>query len=173
MDDDDPYAHWVLSIALLGNRQYDEALVEVKRCLALSPSSAEGHLQLATVHCYTGHALRAVETLNAYLKVDPLYPPLALHFLAQAQLSLGRFEDAVTTLKRRLEREPNSENGYALLASCYGHLGQIDASRSAWAEVLKLAPDFTVERRWGVLPFKNPSDYAQRVEGLRKAGLTV
>lgn len=81
--------------------------------------------------------------------------------------------NAVTTLKRRLEREPNSENGYVLLASCYGHLGQIDAIRSAWAEVLKLAPDFTVERRWGVLPFKNPSEYGQRVEGLRKAGLPV
>jgi adenylate cyclase len=173
MDDDDPYAHWVLSIALLGNREYDKALVEVQRCLALAPSSAEGHLQLATVHYYAGDPLRAIKTLNAYMKLDPLYPPLALHFLAQAQVSLGRFEDAVITLIRRLEREPNSENGYALLASCYGHLGQIDASRSAWAEVLKIAPDFTVERRWGVLPFKNRSAYTQRVEGLRKAGLPV
>ena len=173
MDDDDPYAHWVLSIALLGNREYDKALVEVQRCLALAPSSAEGHMQLANVHYYTGHPLRAIETLDAYVKLDPLYPPLVLHFLAQAQFSLGRFDEAVATLKRRLEREPNSENGYALLASCYGHLGQIDASRAAWAEVLKLAPDFTVERRWGVTAFKNPSEYTRRVEGLRKAGLPV
>jgi adenylate cyclase len=173
MDDSDPYAHVVLSIALLGNREYDKALVEVQRRLALAPSSAEGHMQLALVHYYTGDPSRAIDTLNAYVKLDPLYPPLALHFLAQAQFSLDRFEDAVTTLKRRLEREPNSENGYALLASCHGHLGQIDASRSAWAEVLRIAPDFTVERRWGVLPFKNLSEYTRRVEGLHKAGLPV
>src|SRR5262249_11139635 len=133
----------------------------------------EGHLQLAQVHYYSGQPLRAIEILDAYVKLDPLYPPLALHFLAQAQVSLGRFNEAVTTLKRRLEREPNSENGHALLASCYGHLAQIAASRAAWAEVMRIAPDFSVERRWGIIAFKNPRDYALRVEGLRKAGLPV
>src|SRR5262249_36212185 len=63
MDEDDPYAHWVLSIALLGNRKYDKALVEAQRCLALAPSSAEGHLQLAQVHYYSGQPLRAIEIL--------------------------------------------------------------------------------------------------------------
>jgi TolB-like protein/class 3 adenylate cyclase len=173
MDDGDPYAHWVLSLALLCNREYDKALVEGQRCLALAPSFAEGHMQLASIHYYTGDSLRAIDILNAYVKLDPFYPPLALHFLAQAQLSLGQFEDTVTTLKRRLEREPNSENGHALLASCYGHLGQIAASRAAWAEVLRIAPNFSVERRWGILPFKNKGEYAHRVEGLRKAGLPV
>jgi predicted Zn-dependent protease len=125
------------------------------------------------VHYYSGDPLRAIDTLNAYMQLDPLYPPLALHFLAQAQHSLGQYEAAVQTLKRRLEREPNSETGYALLASCYGHLGQIDESGSAWAQVMRIAPDFSVERRWGILPFKNPAGYAHRVEGLRKAGLPV
>jgi tetratricopeptide (TPR) repeat protein len=173
MDDDDPYAHVWLSLALLWHREHEKALLEVQRCLALAPSSAEGHLELASVYYYSGDELRAIDTLNAYMRLDPFYPPLALHFLAQAQHSLGQFEAAVTTLKRRLEREPHSETGYALLASCYGHLGQIDESRSAWAEVLRIAPDFSVERRWGILPFKNPDGYAHRVEGLRKAGLPV
>ena len=173
MDDDDPYAHVWLSLALLWHREHEKALQEVQRCLALAPSSAEGHLELASVHYYSGDPLRAIDTLNAYMRLDPFYPPLALHFLAQAQHSLGQFEAAVATIKRRLEREPHSETGYALLASCYGHLGQIDESRSAWAEVLRIAPDFSVERRWGILPFKNPDGYAHRVEGLRKAGLLV
>jgi TolB-like protein/class 3 adenylate cyclase len=173
MDDDDPYAHVWLSLALLWHREHEKALVEVQRCLALAPSSAEGHLELASVHYYSGDPLRAIDTLNAYMQLDPLYPPLALHFLAQAQHSLGQYEAAVETLKRRLEREPNSETGYALLASCYGHLGQIDESGSAWAQVMRIAPDFSVERRWGILPFKNPAGYAHRVEGLRKAGLPV
>ena len=173
MDESDPYAHFVFSLALLWHREYDKALVEVQRCLALAPSSSEGHLELASVYYYSGEALRAIDTLNAYMQLDPLYPPLALHFVAQAQHSLGQYEAAVQTLNRRLEREPNSETGYALLASCYGHLGQINESRSAWAQVMRIAPDFSVERRWGILPFKNPAGYAHRVEGLRKAGLPV
>src|SRR5689334_4789039 len=125
-------------------------------------------MQMALVQYYADDASACIDTLKAYMKLDPFYSVLALHFLAQAQLSLGQFEDAVATLKRRLERDPASETGNALLASCYGHLGQIDASRAAWAEVLRLAPDFSVERRWGVLPFKSEHEYAHRVEGLRK-----
>jgi adenylate cyclase len=173
MDDEDPYGHFVLSIVSIWRREYETARSEVQRGLALAPNSAEGHLQLANLQYYEGDPSGALDTLNAYMRLDPLYPGLALHFVAQAQHSLGQFEAAVETLKRRLERDPKSETGYALLASCYGHLGQIDESRSAWAEVMRIAPDFSVERRWGILPFKNPASYAHRVEGLRKGGLPV
>jgi adenylate cyclase len=173
MDDDDPYAHFVLSLVSVWRREYETAHAEVRRCLALAPSSAEGLLQLANLQYYEGDPSGALDTLNAYMRLDPLYPGLALHFVAQAQHSLGQYEAAVQTLKRRLERDPKSETAYALLASCYGHLGQIDESRSAWAQVMTIAPDFSVDRRWGILPFKNPASYAHRVEGLRKAGLPI
>jgi adenylate cyclase len=173
MDDEDPYGHFVLSVIAVSRREYDKAHAEVQRCLALAPSSAEGHLQLANLRYYEGDPSGALDTLDAYMRLDPLYPGLALHFVAQAQHSLGQFEAAVETLKRRLERDPKSEAAYALLASCYGHLGQTDESRSAWAEVMRIAPDFSIEQRWGKLPFKNPAGYAHRVDGLRKAGLRV
>ena len=173
MDDEDPYAHFVFSLVLLWHREYDKAFAEVQRCLALAPSSAEGHLQLASMQYYCGDPSASIDMLNAYMRFDPFYPELALHFLAQAQHSLGQFDAAVATLKLRLERNPNSETAYALLASCYGHLGRIAESRSAWAEVMRIAPDFSVEQRWRILPFRNPDDFERRVEGLRKAGLPV
>jgi TolB-like protein/Tfp pilus assembly protein PilF len=173
MDDEDPYAHFVLSLVLLWRREHDRALAEVQRCLALAPSSAEGHLQLASTQYYCGDPTGSLETIKAYMRLDPLYPEFALYFLAQAQHSLGQFDAAVATLKRRLERNPRSETTYALLASCYGHLGQITESRSAWAEVMRIAPDFSVERRWRIMPFKNPDDFEHRIEGMLKAGLPV
>jgi adenylate cyclase len=117
MDDDDPYAHFVLSLVSIWRRKYETAHAEVQRCLALAPSSAEGLLQLANLQYYEGDPSGALDTLNAYMRLDPLYPGLALHFVAQAQHSLGQYEAAVQTLKRRLERDPKSETGYALLAS--------------------------------------------------------
>ena len=173
MDDEDPYAHFVFSLILLWHREYDRAFAEVQRCLALAPSSAEGHLHLASMQYYCGDPSSSIDMLNAYMRLDPFYPELALHFLAQAQHSLGQFDAAVATLKLRLERNPNSETAYALLASCYGHLGRIAEGRSAWAEVMRIAPDFSVEQRWRTLPFRNPDDFEHRVEGLRKAGLPV
>lgn len=107
------------------------------------------------------------------MRLDPLFPEVALYFLAQAQAALGHFEAAVATLQQRLQRNPHSETSYALLASCYGHLGQIAESREAWAQVLRIAPKFSLERRRRILPFGNPEIFEQRLEGMRKAGLRV
>ena len=107
------------------------------------------------------------------MRLDPLYPDLVLYFLAEARISLEQFDEAVAALKQRLERNPNSETSYALLASCYGHLGRIAESRAAWAEVMRIAPNFSIERRRHILPFRNPDDFERRIEGMRKAGLPV
>jgi len=171
MDDEDPYPHFVLAIALLWHREHDRALAEAQRCLALAPNSAEGHLETANIQFYGGDAAGALKTMDSYMRLDPLYPEIALYFLAQAQEALGQFDAAVGTLKRRLERNPNSETSHALLASCYGHLGKIAESRAAWAEVLKIAPDFSLERRRRILPFRDPDIFEHRLEGMRKAGL--
>jgi adenylate cyclase len=173
MDDEEPYAHWVIAVALLWHKEHDRALAEARRCLALAPNSAEGHLAIANIQFYGGDPAASLKTLDAYMRLDPLYPEIALYFQAQAQEALGEFEAAVATLKRRLERNPYSETSYALLAACYGHLGKIAESRAAWAEVLKIAPDFSLERRRRTLPFRNPDMFEHRLEGMRKAGLPV
>ena len=107
------------------------------------------------------------------MRLDPIYGDLVLYFLAEARISLGQFDEAVAALKQRLERNPNSETSYALLAACYGHLGKTAESRAAWAEVMRIAPDFSIERRRRILPFKNPDMFEHRIEGMRKAGLPV
>jgi len=171
MDDEDPYAHFILAEALLWGREHDRAFAEVQRCLALAPSSAEGHLAKANIQYYRGDAAGSVDTLNAYMRLDPFFREVTLYFLAQAQEALGQFDAAVATLTQRLERNPNSPTSYALLAACYGHLGRIAESRAAWVELMKIAPDFSMERRRRVLPFRNPDMFERRLEGLRKAGI--
>ena len=107
------------------------------------------------------------------MQLDPFYPEIALQFLAEAQLSLGRFDLAAETLRKRLARNPESATAYALLASCYGHLGQIEEGRAAWTQVLRIDPGYSIEHRRQVLPYKNPADFELRVEGLRRLGLAV
>jgi TolB-like protein/Tfp pilus assembly protein PilF len=174
MDEEDSQVHFALAVALLWNRELDKALGEARRCLTLAPGSAEAHLTVARIQIFTGDPAGAIDVLNDYMRLDPLYRAQTLHFLAEAQLGLGCYEEAVALLKQRLDREPHSEGSYALLASCYGHLGKIDESRAAWEEALRLCPDFSIERRRRVLPFKDPELFErQQVEGLRKAGLPV
>ena len=173
LDEEEPQAHFVVAVALLWRREHDRALAEVQRCVAIAPNFAEGHLVIAHILIYSGNAAAAINKIDAYMQLDPLYKDISLYFLAEARISLGQFDEAVAALKQRLDRNPNSETSYALLASCYGHLGKIAEARAAWAEVMKIAPDFSIERRRRILPFKNPDVFEHRIEGMRKAGIPV
>ncbi|UVC10204.1 tetratricopeptide repeat protein [Rhizobium sp. TH2] len=171
MDPDEPQAHFALSVAATWSRDLDRALVEARCCLALSPNSAEGHLAMGNVLKFSGDPSGALEILDAYVRLDPLCPEIALYFIAEARFALGEYETVVKVLKQRLDRNPNSETSYALLASSYGHLGRMDEAKAAWGQVFKINPGFSIERRRRILPFRNPEDFERRVDGLRKAGI--
>jgi adenylate cyclase len=171
MDEAEPQGHYALAVALFFHRETDRALAEARRSIALAPNFAQGHHTIARMLTFSGDAAGAINTLDDYMQLDPLYPDMALYFLAEARFSLGQFDEAVTALKQRHGRNPDSATSYALLASCYGHLGKIAESQAAWAEVMRIAPDFSIERQRRILPFRNPDDFERRVEGLRKAGL--
>ena len=173
MDDEESQARFAMSVACLWSRDLDQALVESLRCLELEPNSAEGHLATAHAQIFSGDATAAVETMDAYMRLDPHFPDIVLQFLAEAQISLGQFELAREALEHRIRRNPESETAHTLLASCLGNLGRLDEGRAAWARTLELNPDFTIERRRRILPFKNPADFERRLEGLRKIGAPI
>jgi tetratricopeptide (TPR) repeat protein len=173
MDDEDPYPHYVHALLLLWQRDYDGAMAAARRCHELSPSSAEGCWEMANIQFYAGDPKGSLEMFEDYLRLDPLYPEIVLYFIAQAQEALGQHEAAIGTLEKRLARNPNSETTHALLAACYGHLGRYEDARAAWAEVMRIAPDFSMERRRRLLPFKDPAIIEHRLEGMRKAGIPV
>ena len=58
-----------------------------------------------------------------------------------------------------------------LLAATYGQMGRFDEAREQWREALRVNPDYSLEHRRKVLPYKNPADFEAVVEGLRKAGV--
>ena len=61
LDDQDPWAHWALSIVNMYKRRLEEALREAERAIALNPSFAEAHVNLGEVLHYSG---RSEEALN-------------------------------------------------------------------------------------------------------------
>ena len=42
-----------------------------------------------------------------------------------------------------------------------------------WRDVFRVNPDYSLEYRRKVLPYKNPEDFELVVDGLRKAGLVA
>ena len=171
LDDGDPWSHWALGFINLYMRRHDEAVSEAERAIALNPNFAEGHVSLGEALHYSGRSEEALRCFDRGMALNPYFPDVLLHFRALASFQLGRYEEAVDLLNQRLTRNPGTDVSRALLAASYGHLGRLDDARAAWHEVLRVNPDYSLEYRRKVLPYKNPDDFELVVKGLRKAGV--
>ena len=152
-------------------RRHDRAISEAQRAIVLNPNFAEGHVSLGEALHYSGRSDEALKYFDRAKVLNPYFPDVLLHFQALASFQLGRCEEAVGLLKQRLTRNPVTDVSRALLAASYGHLGRFDEARAAWQEVLRVNPDYSLEYRRKVLPYKNPDDFELVVDGLRKAGV--
>jgi adenylate cyclase len=171
LDDSEPVAHMALGGVMLWRRDHDGALAESRRMLELDPNFAQGYSAMALALMYAGHALEALGRFATAMRLDPHYAGIVLHFVAQANFSLGNYGTAVKQLLERIARTPGTDSSRMMLAACYGHLGRIEEARAAWAELLKVNPNFSLEQRARVLPYKDPRDFQRIADGLAKAGL--
>ena len=120
---------------------------------------------------FAGRSAEALQYFDRAMALDPHFPSILLYFRAQAAYQLGQYSQAVSLLKRRILRSPETDTSRVLLAASLGHMGLIDEAHEAWGELLRVNPAYSLEQRRNVLPYKNPTDFERIVEGLRKAGL--
>jgi tetratricopeptide (TPR) repeat protein len=84
---------------------------------------------------------------------------------------LGQYDKAIAEGKKAVEVSPKDIIAHRALICAYLSLGQKDKAREHAAEVLKIDPNFSVERTARVNPLKNKDKSAQISELYRKAGL--
>ena len=171
LDAKNPHAHFTLGTAAIWLRENELALAEITAALAIDGNFAEGYGALAMIQVYSERPEEALKSLATTMRLDPHYRDIFLHLQAQAYFHLGEYQKAVNTLKRRLVRKPDSDISHALLASAYGHLGQLDNSRLSWQKTLEVNPGYCIEQKRRMLPYRNPEDFEVFVDGLRKARL--
>src|SRR5271166_3951000 len=171
LDERYPFALWALAGVRIWRRRHDEAVDAAERNVAYNPSFAEGQGMLGFILHYVGRSEEAVKCLERAMALDPYCPGMVLHFQAQAAYQLGRYPEAIVLLKRRILRNPETDASRALLAAAYGQMGMVEEAREAWRGLMRVNPDYSLEHRRKVLPYKNPDDFESFVEGLRKAGL--
>jgi tetratricopeptide (TPR) repeat protein len=187
LDETSPHAHYAVAITALWKKEHDRAIAAAEKCLAIEPNSADGHSVLGLIYVYSGQPREAIAALHKTMRLDPPreaiaalhktmrldphYRDIFLHLLALAYFELEDYEQAAEILRRRLVRKPESDISRVLLAAVHGHLGNFEESRTQWNEVLRINPEYSLEHRRKILPYKNPEDLEQIVKGLRKADL--
>jgi TolB-like protein/Flp pilus assembly protein TadD len=144
LDDTLPTAHSRLGQLYSLQQQYDQAIAEGERAIALDPSNADSYFVQATVLNMAGRHEEALRALAQAMRLNPRYPPLYLEReLGRAYYGVGRYAEAITTLKEANRRLPSLGDIHVLLALSY--LGQWLSQEGPVDQALE--PALTAARR--------------------------
>src|SRR5215470_8574693 len=156
---------------MLVKRQHDDALAEWERAFALNPNFIDNRYAQALI--FAGEPTRAIEVLEANIRLDPLQPSMFAFtgLMGFANYTLKRYGEAVRLLRECASRLPNLQWPHVWLAGAYSQSGQLEEARAEAADVLRINPDFTIESWKRLAVYKDPKDVEHHIDGLRKAGL--
>jgi adenylate cyclase len=163
--------HSLLCHTYLMKRQYEEAIVEGERAVALSPNGADAHAHLAMTLSYVGRPEEAIGLFKKATRLNPMPPNWYFLSLGYAYCVTGQYEKAIATVKKALQRNPDDMMAHIALATSYIMGGREEEARAEAAEVLRIDPKFSLEYYANTLPYKNQADTELMIDALRKAGL--
>jgi adenylate cyclase len=157
-----------LGAVYLWQTQYEPALAEMERAIALNPNSAVGYAFLAEALSRVGRSEEAVTMAEQALRRKSFAVDQQV---GTAYYLAGRPEEAIAPLKRYLTRYPNILDAHLTLAAVYNEVGREAEARAEAAEVLRINPQFSLEVHRERAPIKDPTMLARHLAALRKAGL--
>ena len=166
--------HAELSWAYLCRQAYEQAIAEAEKLITNAPQRADSYALLADNLNAVGRSEEAIEMMEKAMQLDPAIPPWQLNILCRAYTDCDRLTEAMETAKIVFDRSPSHEDrlsAHLSLAVLYAELGQEEDVRAEAAEVLKLAPDFSLETALQSDPDRDLPRTKRIVAALRKAGL--
>src|SRR5712692_6807186 len=143
LDDSLPTAHSRLGQTYSLQQQYDQAIAEGERAIALDPNNADSYFVQANVLNNAGRSEEALRMLAQGMRLNPRYSPIYLEELGKAYYQLDRYSEAIATLKEATRRSPTSTN--VQLALTLNYLGQWLSQESPPAQTLE--PALTAAQR--------------------------
>ena len=166
-------AHWILGMAHLGRREFDEAVASLNYTIELNPNFSYGYGSLGTALAYIGDTEASIASNEIAIRMNPRDPSLFFRFtgLALAHFLAERYEDAIEWAHRSIKKRPEYFVSHAVLTAALAHLGRIQEARTAAAELRRRGGD-TVISKVEELPFKEARHLARFIDGLRMVGLS-
>ncbi len=175
IDDTQPEVHSLLGGIHLLQRQYEEAIAEGERSIALNPNNAMSYILLSQSMRFAGRFEEAVDHAETAIRLSPYYPAWYLTVLSHAYRDAGRYEDALESYKQLLDRCEKGECpplwAHVGLAGVYIELGREEEARHHAEEVLRLHPNFSLKTWRKGFAYKDSAHVDRLVETLQKAGL--
>ena len=170
LDESLPLGYSILGEVYLWKKQHEKAIAAQKKAIALNPNDADGIAGLGGILDWAGRPEEAIELVKKAMRLNPMYPLEYLWNLAHAYYLTGRYEEAIVTFKRAIDRSPDYMPAHVYLAAAYSELGRVEEAQAEAAEFKRLSPKTSGEAWKQRLPYKSQAVTERLIESLRKAG---
>ena len=171
IDDSHDGAHSLMAINYLVKRQYDKALSEAERAIALNPNASDAYMILGNVLGILGRWEESLFNAKKSLRLSPFPGAAPFKTLGMACFMTGEYDESIKAWKNALKVSPNFLEAHIYLAACYSSMGRDEEAGAAAKKVLDINPKFSIESFAKRLYFRNEADIERVVAALSKAGL--
>jgi adenylate cyclase len=164
LDDSNAEAHSRLAFVYIFNNQNEKALEQAEKAVELDPNSSEAHYGMGKVLTFTDRDEEAISEYKKAIRLNPFPPNSYFWSLGLSYAGIGHYEEAIEWCEKAIRQEPESLMARVMMTVVYSWSGRDDDARAEAAEVLRINPNFSLER------FSKRAG-SKLVDALRKAGL--
>ncbi len=171
IDDSLSEAHCLLSNVFLWKMDYEQAVAEAKKAIALEPNNADWLESLGAILSWAGEPEEAIVLIKRAMRLNPKHPDDYLWNLGHAYFLMEQHETAISAFKRALNLNPHFYPSHFYLAASYIELGQKDKAKVQISDLLRKWPEGSLEDARLRLPYKNQAISKRVLNAVYNAGL--
>ena len=169
LDEFDSTCQFSMGWIYLFRRSFDLAEEHFRRALELNPNNPEQVVRMGSLYYFLSKPDEAMGWLKQAKLLDPYIDSYAYwDVLGCIHFMVHRYEDAIVAFSRA---PTMSFWAQAYLAACNALVDRMEPAQESAAEVLRLKPDFSLNRFVEKEPYKRPTDRQYLISSLRKATL--
>jgi len=164
LDDSNAEAHSRLAFVYLFNEQPEKALEQAAKAVTLDPNSSSAHYGMGKVLAFTEREEEAIAEYKKAIRLNPIPPNSYLWSLGLSCAEIGNYDEGIEWCQKAIRQEPDSLFAHIMMTVVYSWSGRDEDARAEADEVLRINPNFSLER------FSKRAA-PKLVDALRKAGL--
>ena len=171
LNDSDSNAHGLLSATYRLKGDHDKAIAEGKKAVELDPNSADAHVWLGIALNYSDRAEEAIPLFEKAIRLNPFAHTWYFLHLGSSYRLVGRYDEAIAIYQKAIQLSPKNLIAHLNLTYTYSLSGRNKEASVHVTEILRISPEFSLDRFAEKLPFKNQNEKERYINALRKAGL--
>ncbi len=122
---------------------YTSNMAKARRIAELVPEEPGVWEDIGWVHYRNGEYQEAIESVLIELEKHPEEMTCKVYQLVgMSEFRLGRFEDAIASLRKAIEADPDYGKCYSRLGQIYYGMGQYENARLNYAKAIEIMPDY-------------------------------